>query len=186
MHQQEPQLKPKKKGFNPLLFLPVIGAVGIAIALVCAAGFAVYAIFFYEPEGSPVAEAGATATPTFEIVEFGNNQAEGEATPQPGEAGSGGETPPQEGETAPSEGGGQQPAQPPAEPGAQSVAPVINNAPVTMSSPDYGMQVFLFWQEEIADRDLQLVQDAGFPWVKQEFAWRESRGRKRRVRLEPH
>ncbi|MDH3673856.1 MAG: hypothetical protein OES12_00055, partial [Anaerolineae bacterium] len=33
-----------------------------------------------------------------------------------------------------------------------------------MSSPDYGMQVFLFWQEEIADRDLQLVQDAGFRW----------------------
>jgi hypothetical protein len=38
------------------------------------------------------------------------------------------------------------------------------------------MQVFLFWQEEIADRDLQLVQDAGFSWVKQEFAWREIEG----------
>jgi hypothetical protein len=38
------------------------------------------------------------------------------------------------------------------------------------------MQVFLFWQEEIADRDLQLVQDAGFRWVKQEFAWRELEG----------
>jgi hypothetical protein len=42
-----------------------------------------------------------------------------------------------------------------------------------MTSPDYGMQVFLFWQEEIADRDLQLVEEAGFRWVKQEFAWRE-------------
>jgi hypothetical protein len=45
-----------------------------------------------------------------------------------------------------------------------------------MSLPDYGMQVFLYWQEEVADRDLQLVQDAGFRWVKQEFAWRELEG----------
>lgn len=45
-----------------------------------------------------------------------------------------------------------------------------------MSAPDYGMQVFLFWREEVADRDLQLVQDAGFRWVKQEIAWREIEG----------
>jgi hypothetical protein len=42
-----------------------------------------------------------------------------------------------------------------------------------MSSPDYGMQVFLYWREEVADRDLQLVQEAGFRWVKQEIPWRE-------------
>jgi hypothetical protein len=45
-----------------------------------------------------------------------------------------------------------------------------------MTSPDYGMQVFLFWREEVADRDLQLVKQAGFRWVKQEFAWREIEG----------
>ena len=45
-----------------------------------------------------------------------------------------------------------------------------------MSSPDYGIQVFLYWQEEIADRDLKLVQDAGFRWVKQEIPWREVEG----------
>jgi hypothetical protein len=45
-----------------------------------------------------------------------------------------------------------------------------------MSSPDYGMHVFLYWREEIADRDLQLVEDAGFRWIKQEFAWRELEG----------
>lgn len=45
-----------------------------------------------------------------------------------------------------------------------------------MSSPDYGMQVFLYWQEEIADRDLKLVKDAGFRWVKQEIPWREVEG----------
>lgn len=45
-----------------------------------------------------------------------------------------------------------------------------------MSAPDYGMQVFLYWQAEVADRDLQLVQDAGFRWVKQEIPWREVEG----------
>ena len=45
-----------------------------------------------------------------------------------------------------------------------------------MSSPDYGMQVFLYWQKEIADRDLRLVEEAGFRWVKQEIPWREVEG----------
>lgn len=45
-----------------------------------------------------------------------------------------------------------------------------------MSSPDYGMQVFLYWREEIADRDLKLVEEAEFRWVKQEFPWREIEG----------
>jgi len=45
-----------------------------------------------------------------------------------------------------------------------------------MSSPDYGMQVFLYWREEVADRDLKLVQEAGFRWVKQEIPWREVEG----------
>jgi hypothetical protein len=50
------------------------------------------------------------------------------------------------------------------------------SVPAVMTAPDYGMQVFLFWQEEVADRDLKLVQEAGFRWVKQEFAWREIEG----------
>jgi hypothetical protein len=53
--------------------------------------------------------------------------------------------------------------------------PTVNIDSV-MSSPDYGMQVFLYWQEEIADRDLKLVQEAGFRWVKQEIPWREVEG----------
>jgi hypothetical protein len=50
------------------------------------------------------------------------------------------------------------------------------DADKVMSSPDYGMQVFLYWQAEIADRDLNLVRDAGFRWVKQEIPWREVEG----------
>jgi hypothetical protein len=60
---------------------------------------------------------------------------------------------------------------------ALSPLPVEDEAvPALMTSPDYGMQVFLFWREEVADRDLQLVKQAGFDWIKQEFAWREIEG----------
>jgi len=57
-------------------------------------------------------------------------------------------------------------------------SPAVGNSSVSavMTSPDYGMQAFLFWREEVADRDLQLVKGAGFRWVKQEFAWREIEG----------
>jgi polysaccharide biosynthesis protein PslG len=45
-----------------------------------------------------------------------------------------------------------------------------------MSSPDFGMQAFLWWREEVADRDLGLLKDAGFNWVKQYFAWQDIEG----------
>ena len=45
-----------------------------------------------------------------------------------------------------------------------------------MSSPDFGIQAFLFWRSENADRDLKLVEDIKFNWVKQEFPWREIEG----------
>lgn len=64
-------------------------------------------------------------------------------------------------------------------------APAVTPAPVhtpaldvdkIMSSPDYGVQVFLFWREEVADRDLKLINDMQFRWVKQEIPWREVEG----------
>jgi polysaccharide biosynthesis protein PslG len=45
-----------------------------------------------------------------------------------------------------------------------------------MASPDYGIQAFMWWRPEIAHRDLGLIQDAGFTWVKQWFAWRDIEG----------
>lgn len=48
--------------------------------------------------------------------------------------------------------------------------------PVGFTSPDYGIQVFLFWRDEVADRDLKLVKEAGMRWVKQGFAWRDIEG----------
>lgn len=61
------------------------------------------------------------------------------------------------------------------QPSAAVYSPTVNVDQV-MSSPDYSLQAFLFWQEEIADRDLKLIQEAGFRWVKQELPWRELEG----------
>lgn len=44
------------------------------------------------------------------------------------------------------------------------------------ASPEYGMQAFMWWRPEVADRDLNLLTQAGFNWVKQDFAWREIEG----------
>ncbi len=38
------------------------------------------------------------------------------------------------------------------------------------------MQAFLWWHEEAARRDLQLIRDAGFEWVKQNVGWRDVEG----------
>jgi polysaccharide biosynthesis protein PslG len=43
-------------------------------------------------------------------------------------------------------------------------------------SPAYGMHTFLWWKADIAQRDLQLVQEMGYGWVKQKFSWREIEG----------
>ncbi|MFQ6014913.1 MAG: cellulase family glycosylhydrolase [Anaerolineae bacterium] len=48
--------------------------------------------------------------------------------------------------------------------------------PPRMDSPEYGMQAFLWWRGETADRDLRLIKEAGFQWVKQSFPWRDIEG----------
>jgi hypothetical protein len=52
----------------------------------------------------------------------------------------------------------------------------VPGAIAQMTSPDFGVQAFLWWQPEVADRDLSLVKDAGFGWVKQYFAWQDIEG----------
>jgi hypothetical protein len=52
----------------------------------------------------------------------------------------------------------------------------IAKADGSMASPDYGIQDFLWWQPEVADRDLQLTKDAGFNWVKQLVSWQDVEG----------
>lgn len=63
-----------------------------------------------------------------------------------------------------------------AQPEAQAPAGGGNFLPATMTSPDYGGQAFLWWKQEIADRDLRLMAEADFHWVKQTFAWETIEG----------
>lgn len=60
--------------------------------------------------------------------------------------------------------------------GATPAAGAGSYQPASMSSPDYGAQAFLWWRSEIADRDLDLLREGGFNWVKQTFAWETIEG----------
>ncbi|MCC6167052.1 MAG: SH3 domain-containing protein [Caldilineaceae bacterium] len=64
-------------------------------------------------------------------------------------------------------------AQPTAQPPAAGGG---NYLPAAMRSPDFGAQAFLWWRPEIADRDLTLMKEANFDWVKQAFAWETIEG----------
>jgi hypothetical protein len=59
-----------------------------------------------------------------------------------------------------------------------TVAPTNAIKPLKMSSPEYGMQAFLWWRPEVASRDVQVIADAGFGWVKVNFGWRDIEGSK--------
>src|SRR5512143_1112417 len=56
----------------------------------------------------------------------------------------------------------------------QAKLPVVP-APIAlpMGSPEYGMQAFLWWRADTLDRDVTLVRNAGFGWIKQNFGWRD-------------
>lgn len=61
-------------------------------------------------------------------------------------------------------------------PGAGSaLAPRPYPVPPPLQSPEYGMHVFLWWtiDGKTADFDTRLVDDMGFGWLKQKFAWRD-------------
>ncbi|HJW84455.1 MAG TPA: cellulase family glycosylhydrolase [Anaerolineae bacterium] len=45
-----------------------------------------------------------------------------------------------------------------------------------LKSPEYAVQAFLWWKPEITRRDLTLIQEMGFTWIKQQFAWRDIEG----------
>jgi len=70
-------------------------------------------------------------------------------------------------------------AAPTESPNPTATPPRPSGKPVQMKSPDYGMQAFLWWRAEVAQRDMELIRDAGFGWVKQGFAWREIEGERK-------
>jgi polysaccharide biosynthesis protein PslG len=73
---------------------------------------------------------------------------------------------------------GTKPTQPPAAvtPAATAVGTATAGKVLRMQSPEYGAQVFLWWQPLTTDRDLKLVKDGGFTWVKQNFSWIDIEG----------
>ena len=67
-------------------------------------------------------------------------------------------------------------ATPPPAQGSQPPPAAVNFTAGSMASPDFGAQAFLWWRPEVADRDLGLMADGGFHWVKQSFAWETIEG----------
>jgi hypothetical protein len=59
----------------------------------------------------------------------------------------------------------------PTTPTATPLPPVPAAKPLQMNSPEYGMQAFLWWRPEVASRDMGVILDAGFGWVKQNISW---------------
>ncbi|MHB1296628.1 MAG: cellulase family glycosylhydrolase [Anaerolineae bacterium] len=48
--------------------------------------------------------------------------------------------------------------------------------PLTMNSPEFGVQTFPWWRPEVASRDMQIAREAGFTWIKVGFGWRDIEG----------
>ncbi|MFO7662385.1 MAG: cellulase family glycosylhydrolase [Chloroflexota bacterium] len=61
---------------------------------------------------------------------------------------------------------------------ANTTLDLMGDEPVVESftSPDYGIHTSMWWDPEIMQRDLRLVEEMGFNWVKQKFPWREIEG----------
>ncbi|MDQ6669308.1 MAG: hypothetical protein M3069_00825 [Chloroflexota bacterium] len=55
-------------------------------------------------------------------------------------------------------------------------APASAAGPISVSSPDFGLSVFLWGHAETTNRDLKLVTDIGFHWQKTLFQWRQIEG----------
>jgi hypothetical protein len=126
--------------------------------------------------GGPEATPTPTKTPRPALAEPTNTPAATPTQPQPTDPPAPPTQPPANTDTPAPTGAPTEAVAAPTATVAPTQAP--RPAPVGrgMASPDYGVQAFLWWRPEVADRDLQLVQDAGFTWVKQLFSWQDIEG----------
>ena len=67
---------------------------------------------------------------------------------------------------------------PTTEPTSTTVPALMGDEPVQQlfDSPEYGIHAFMWWKPDLIEEDLDLVNEMGFRWVKQKFAWREIEG----------
>jgi hypothetical protein len=153
-----------------IILVAVLGG-GIVLAML----FVVAALIFRTQIASATPTAQATLRPTFTVPPGETSAPLPTDTTSPTSAS---ETPTQPAAApseVPTEGATEaQATEPPPQPTATK--PPAAAGPVKMKSPDYGMQAFLWWRPEVAQRDMELIRDAGFGWVKQGFAWREIEG----------
>ena len=161
-----------------------VGCVALLLVLfgmvVCAAGFALWGVFVYRPlpqvstsrpsRPQPTATIAPLPTmtpvlaPVFPTDTPPPPPQEEQPESKPEEA-----APPEQPQAAEQE-------PPPAEESKVPVPPGATTKGIRMNSPEYGMQAFLWWRAETADRDLRLIREADFGWVKQIFGWRDIEG----------
>ncbi len=149
---------------------------GALAVLVCAAAFALGALLFYRPQ---LISLGPTATPTKTPKAMTTSSPTADMpVPNPGDTSLPTTDPlPVAGTPVPESLTTEAPLNTPEPPTpAPSPTPRPTPRPWRMNSPEYGMQAFLWWRPETAHRDLGLIRDAGFTWVKQVFPWREIEG----------
>ena len=153
---------------------------GIALLLIGAIGL-IWLLFLVKPAAPAVAEPTRTPRPTFTAV---GPAVQPSSTPAPPPA-----TPTSVAPSATLVVPSATPVQPtaapptpvptPAEPTATPLPPTPAPKSLKMSSPEYGMQAFLWWRPEVASRDMGMIKDAGFGWVKQNIGWRDVEGAKK-------
>ncbi|MGD8398802.1 MAG: cellulase family glycosylhydrolase [Anaerolineae bacterium] len=176
-------------GNRPFVIIVGILGVGIVLALVLV-GVAI--VTRLGADGEEASASTPTMRPTYTSVAVLDTETpsptgdpQGQATETPtseptGEATAG--TPTEATSTGEPVSTGEPAASAPAQtqtPAVQTAtpSPVPPGQPAQMASPDYGIQAFLWWRPEVAHRDLGLIRDAGFTWVKQWFAWRDIEGK---------
>ncbi|NOZ70430.1 MAG: cellulase family glycosylhydrolase [Chloroflexi bacterium] len=126
---------------------------------------------------TPEATATPTKTPTPQIIEIEN-------TPVPAAPAATATALPPTVENTQAEATKAAPTAVPTEvpaPAATDVPPTSTPVPTVVPSteligPQFGAQAFLWWRPETAERDLRLMHEAGFQWVKQWFAWQDIEG----------
>jgi hypothetical protein len=166
-----------------LMIIVSILIIGILVAvLVLGVIVVVRLVAGPEPTVTPTATLRPTFTPVAMATEQPQEPTPTATEPQPGEtaeptATSTGEQPVTDTPTPTS--AGEQPAtETPVvdTPVPPSPTKPSSSGPATIDSPAYGIQAFLWWRPEVAHRDLGLIRDAGFTWVKQWFAWDDIEG----------
>lgn len=159
----------KQSDFSPRSGNPIIVWLALALVLIGATGLA-WLLFFNRTTPAVIAFATRTPWPTFtSAVEAVSPTAvsvpSATATAVPPTA-----TPLQPTATL------VPPTAVPPLPSATPVPTIPPPKPMRMNSPEYGMQAFLWYRPEVASRDMGMIKEAGFTWVKQGIGWRDVEG----------